>query len=53
VQTRFSNGLQSKEEELLIRQRLMLAMDAEVDQSVYQRLEKAVGATCSWPTEAR
>ena len=53
VQTRFSNGLQSKEEELLIRQRLMLAMDAEVDQPLYQRLEQAVGAACPWPAELR
>ena len=39
---RFSNGLLSKEEELLIRQRLMLAMGWEVDQDLYGRLEEAV-----------
>ena len=39
---RFTNGLLSKEEELLIRQRLMLAMGHEVDRQLYGDLEKAV-----------
>ena len=38
----FSNGLLSKEEELLIRQRLMQAMGFLVDQASYKQLEKAV-----------
>lgn len=42
LEKRFSNGLLSKEEELLIRQRLMLAMGWEVDQDLYGRLEEAV-----------
>lgn len=42
LEMRFSNGLLSKEEELLIRQRLMLAMGWEVDQDLYGRLEEAV-----------
>lgn len=41
---RFANGLLSKEEELLIRQRLMLAMGKEVDQQVYGSLEKSVAS---------
>ena len=42
LEKRFSNGLLSKEEELLIRQRLMLAMGLEIDQDLYGRLEEAV-----------
>lgn len=42
VHRRFSNGLLSKEEELLIRQRLMLAMGFDVDPDVYTRLEAAI-----------
>ena len=44
LEKRFSNGLLSKEEELLIRQRLMEAMDFAVDQALHQRLEDAVAA---------
>ena len=38
----FSNGLLSKEEELLIRQRLMSAMGFEIDQASLERLEASV-----------
>lgn len=41
LEKRFTNGLLSKEEELLIRQRLMLAMGFDVDQVLYGRLEGA------------
>lgn len=44
LEQRFSNGLLSKEEELLIRLRLITAMGFEVDQSLYGRLEHAVGS---------
>jgi len=48
LEKRFSNGLLSKEEELLIRQRLMRAMGLEVDQTLYQRLEDSVvGKVCT------
>jgi len=53
VNRQFSHGLQSKDEELLMRQRLMLAMGFEVDLAVYKRLETAVAsetpARCSDP----
>lgn len=42
LQKRFSNGLLSKEEELLIRQRLMVAIGLEVDRELYGCLEEAV-----------
>jgi hypothetical protein len=42
LEKRFSNGLRSKEEELLIRQRLMSAMNFEVNQPLKERLEEAV-----------
>jgi len=42
LEKRFSNGLLSKEEELLIRQRLMEAMGFAVDQALHQQLEAAV-----------
>ena len=42
LEKRFSNGLFSKEEELLIRQRLMLAMGLEVDQATHKHLEAAL-----------
>ena len=42
LEKRFSNGLLSKEEELLIRQRLMQAMGFAVDQALHQQLEAAV-----------
>ena len=42
LEKRFSNGLRSKEEELLIRQRLMSAMNFEVNQPLKDRLEEAV-----------
>ncbi len=45
VEQRFSNELKSKEEELLVRQRLMLAMGFQVDQQIYEQLERAVGQT--------
>ena len=41
LEKRFSNGLLSKEEELLIRQRLMEAMGFAVDQELYLKLEEA------------
>jgi len=41
LEKRFTNGLLSKEEELLIRLRLMLAMGLEIDQGLYGRLEGA------------
>ena len=42
LEKRFSNGLLSKEEEHLIRQRLMLAMGCSIDTDEYQRLEAAL-----------
>ena len=42
LEKRFSNGLLSKEEELLIRQRLMAAMKFDVNQPLKERLEEAV-----------
>ncbi|QNI74325.1 hypothetical protein [Synechococcus sp. NOUM97013] len=42
LEKRFSNGLQSKEEELLIRHRLMQSMGFPVDQALNQRLEGAI-----------
>jgi hypothetical protein len=42
LQRRFSNGLLSKEEELLMRLRLILAMDGSIDASLYAQLEEAV-----------
>lgn len=42
LEKRFSNGLLSKEEELLIRQRLMDAMGFEIDQALLERLEASV-----------
>lgn len=42
VNRRFSHGLLSKQEELLVRQRLMLALGFEVDPAVYTQLEVAV-----------
>ena len=42
VEQRFSNGLKSKEEEHLVRQRLMLAMGFSIDQQLYEQLERAV-----------
>lgn len=42
LEKRFSNGLLSKEEEHLIRQRLMVAMGCSVDDEVYQHLEAAL-----------
>lgn len=42
VNRRFSHGLLSKQEEVLVRQRLMLAMGFEVDRAVYAQLEAAV-----------
>jgi hypothetical protein len=44
VNRRFTSGLQSKDEELLVRQRLMLAMGFAVDREVYSRLEAAVAS---------
>ncbi len=42
LEKRFSNGLLSKEEELLIRQRLMSAMGFEIDQALLESLEASV-----------
>ena len=42
LEKRFSNGLLSKEEELVIRQRLMQAMGFVVDQVLYKNLEEAL-----------
>ena len=42
LEKRFSNGLLSKDEEFLIRQRLMLAMDFSVDVDLHGQLEAAV-----------
>ncbi len=42
IDRRYSNGLYSKEEELLVRYRLMLAMDCAVDPVRYAQLEAAV-----------
>ena len=39
IQKRYRNGLLSKEEELLVRQRLMLAMDLPVDVAIFEQLE--------------
>ncbi|WP_254967889.1 hypothetical protein [Cyanobium sp. CH-040] len=44
LDTRFSNGLLSKEEELLVRMRLMQAMGFPVDEPLWRRLEGAVAA---------
>ena len=44
LEKRFSNGLLSKEEELLIRQRLMQSMGFAVNQALHQQLEAAVVA---------
>ena len=40
VTQQFSNGLKSKEEELLVRQRLMLAMGFPIDQPLYEHMER-------------
>jgi hypothetical protein len=42
LERRYSNGLLSKEEELLLRQRLILAMDAPIDAALHAQLEQAV-----------
>ena len=42
LEKRFSNGLLSKEEEYLVRLRVMLAMGFDVDREIYERLEAAV-----------
>jgi hypothetical protein len=42
IDRRYSNGLYSKEEELLVRYRLMLAMDSQIDRNRYCQLEAAV-----------
>ena len=44
LQKRYPNGLLSKEEELLVRMRLMLAMGKEVDFALYASLEQKAGA---------
>ena len=41
IEKRYSNGLLSKEEELLVRQRLMLAMGLEVNYELFKKLESA------------
>jgi hypothetical protein len=52
LEKRFSNGLLSKEEELLFRQRLMEAMGFAVDQQSYQCLEQAVAPRLETPSPA-
>ena len=47
LQKRYPNGLLSKEEELLVRQRLMLAMGYEVDTQLYSQLERKVEVASS------
>jgi len=44
VEQKFSNGLKSKEEELLVRQRLMLAMGFAVNEQNHEQLERAVAS---------
>ena len=39
LEKRYRNGLLSKEEELLVRQRLMLAMGHQINEEIYERLE--------------
>ena len=41
IEKRYRNGLLSKEEELLVRQRLMLAMRQSVENEIYDKLEFA------------
>ena len=41
IQKRYRNGLLSKEEELLVRQRLMLSMGFQIKKEVYENLETA------------
>jgi len=41
IQKRYRNGLLSKEEELLVRQRLMLSMGFQIEKEVYDNLEAA------------
>ena len=45
IQKRYRNGLLSKEEELLVRQRLMLAMGQDVEAEGYNNLETACQGT--------
>jgi len=45
LEKRFTNGLLSKEEELLIRQRLMLAMGFAVESTLHTRLESLARST--------
>lgn len=47
LQKRYPNGLLSKEEELLVRLRLMLAMGFEVDSQLYSQLQKKVEVASS------
>ena len=42
VRQRHANGLLSKDEEHLVRQRLMLAMGFDVNWEIYQQLERAI-----------
>jgi len=42
IQKRYRNGLLSKEEEYLVRLRVMLAMGFDIDREIYERLEAAV-----------
>jgi hypothetical protein len=52
LKTRFSNGLLSKEEELLVRQRLMRALALPIDEATYHSLETAA-ATGSQPARSK
>ena len=52
IDRRYSNGLFSKEEELLVRYRLMRSMGYSLDQDRYQQLEAAVEALMDGQTSA-
>ena len=47
IEKRYRNGLLSKEEELLVRQRLMLAMGLSVDDELFKKLDRASMAQCA------
>mgnify|MGYP006269443363 FL=1 len=52
IDRRYSNGLLSKEEELLVRYRLMVAMGCQVDLNRYRQLEAAVEGLLAGQTSA-
>ena len=43
IEKRYGNGLLSKEEELLVRMRLMLAMNQAINNELYESLEQKAG----------